>query len=371
MKLMRGRLVEFLILLMVAIGAGPAGAALWQWSTTAGLNGNSDPTINFAEGQAPSSLNDSARALMAAVAVNIKDTNGQITSGGTIAALTLTTNTVFPSASALVGQAITFIAGTGNGAGATLNIDGTGALAIFIDGVNGAVPANTITAGGIYTVTNTGGLYRLHSVYNNPYNTALGSILWSTLSTAPNANFVLANGQCLSTTTYSVYWVALGSPASGACAGGFFQIIDLRGRVVAGLDTLAGTGAAGRLTSSATGCGTAMTTVGAVCANGLEGYSLTAAQIPSITAANASVSLSVSTTTNNWVAGNTSDSTAVSAGGAGTAYTVSTAVGPVVSKQPASGSATGSVSVTSNNTSGAVHPEVQPTIGLVPFLRVI
>lgn len=42
--------------------------ALWQWSTTAANNATADPSINWAEGQAPSTVNDSARAMMAAIA---------------------------------------------------------------------------------------------------------------------------------------------------------------------------------------------------------------------------------------------------------------------------------------------------------------
>lgn len=42
--------------------------SLWQWSTTAANNASADPSINWAEGQAPSTVNDSARAMMAAVA---------------------------------------------------------------------------------------------------------------------------------------------------------------------------------------------------------------------------------------------------------------------------------------------------------------
>lgn len=42
--------------------------ALYQWSTTAASNATADPSINWQEGQAPSTVNDSARAMMAAVA---------------------------------------------------------------------------------------------------------------------------------------------------------------------------------------------------------------------------------------------------------------------------------------------------------------
>ena len=42
--------------------------ALWQWSTTAANNATADPSINWQEGQAPSTVNDSARAMMAVIA---------------------------------------------------------------------------------------------------------------------------------------------------------------------------------------------------------------------------------------------------------------------------------------------------------------
>lgn len=365
------RKFEFIVLLMVAVGAGPAGAALWQWSTTAGLNGNADPTINWQEGMAPSAVNDSARAMMAAVAINIRDTSGQITSGGSTSALTLTTNTGFPSTASLNGQRITFVAGSSNSAGATLNIDGTGAVPIYIDGVNGPVPAAKMTAGGVYSVTLASSVYRLHDVYNNPYDTPLGSILWSTLPTPPNANFVVAGGQCISTTTYSAYWNALGTPGSGVCSGGFFQIIDLRGRVVAGLDTMPGTGAANRLTSASTGCGGSMTFVGSVCGNGVEGAVIPLDQVPSITSSNGSVSFSASVNSSNWVASSASDSTPINVvNGTGSGLAVSLS-GGLVSKIVSVGSASGSVSVVSSGTNGTARPNIPPTIGLIPYLRVI
>lgn len=42
--------------------------SLGQWSTTAANNATADPAINWQEGQAPSTVNDSARAMMAALA---------------------------------------------------------------------------------------------------------------------------------------------------------------------------------------------------------------------------------------------------------------------------------------------------------------
>lgn len=46
---------------------------LWQWSTTAANNATADPSINWQEGQAPSTVNDSARAMMAAIATQFQN----------------------------------------------------------------------------------------------------------------------------------------------------------------------------------------------------------------------------------------------------------------------------------------------------------
>jgi hypothetical protein len=43
--------------------------SIGQWSQTAANNATADPTINWQEGQAPSTVNDSARAMMAVLAV--------------------------------------------------------------------------------------------------------------------------------------------------------------------------------------------------------------------------------------------------------------------------------------------------------------
>ena len=56
---------------------------LYKWSQTAALDATADATINWAEGQAPSSVNDSARAMMAASAKYRDDIAGAIVTAGT------------------------------------------------------------------------------------------------------------------------------------------------------------------------------------------------------------------------------------------------------------------------------------------------
>src|SRR5581483_929483 len=61
------------------------------WSTTPGNNGNSDSSINFAEGMVASAVDDSARGLMAAIKNYVLDNGGALVAGGSPNALTVTT----------------------------------------------------------------------------------------------------------------------------------------------------------------------------------------------------------------------------------------------------------------------------------------
>jgi hypothetical protein len=346
-------------LLLIAAGAQPVGAAIWSWSTTASTNATADPSINWSEGQAPSSINDSARAMMAVLAAWRNDISATNTTTGTATAYALATSEgVNPTPSN--GQMISFIAHANSGAAPTLQVDGGNTYPLWLTGAT--IPAGTLVAGSPYRVafSAANSAWLLEAGYGNT-GTPLGGILWSTSPTAPSSNFVAPSGQCISTTTYATYWVQQGSPASGACPGGQFAIIDMRGRVAAALDTL-NASAANRLTSASAGCGTAMTSIGATCANGLESRAISLAQLPTgITSP-----VTVTSNTANLVSAN-SGAVLFSYTPGGTLATAwpNGAVITVNSSVTAAGTAT------SNNTSGAATPFIPPTIGLIPYLRIL
>src|SRR5215475_1503057 len=104
---------------------------LYKWSQTASADATADSTINWAEGQAPSSINDSARAMMAAMAKYRDDIAGAIVSGGTSTAYTVSSYQVFDTLTHLGGQTIAF----------TLNVDGLGARPLR------SAPATELLAG--------------------------------------------------------------------------------------------------------------------------------------------------------------------------------------------------------------------------------
>lgn len=123
-----------------------------SWSKTAATNATADSNVNWAEGMAPSAVNDSARAEMASVAKFRDDISGTVTTGGTSTAFTMTTNQGFASAAAMSGAMLCFIPHATSGAAPTLAVDGLTARAINVStGV--AVPTGALILGTPYVVT--------------------------------------------------------------------------------------------------------------------------------------------------------------------------------------------------------------------------
>jgi len=120
------------------------------WSTTAASNGTADTNVNFAEGQLMPTLNNSSRALMAAVRGWANQIQGGCTSGGSSNAYTITSDSVAAISSAYAaGMMFMLKANHTNSGAATLNVDGVGAVAIKTsDG--GDVVAGDIVANGLY-----------------------------------------------------------------------------------------------------------------------------------------------------------------------------------------------------------------------------
>ncbi|MGY4160496.1 microcystin-dependent protein [Bradyrhizobium sp. USDA 4461] len=208
------------------------------WSQTAANNANQDPTINWAEGQAPSSVNDSARALMAGTAKYRDDIAGAIVTAGTSTAYTVTSNQAFDSLTRLAGQVIAFSPHTANTGACTLNVDGLGAkLLRSAPGVD--LPAGTLLQGTPYVAlyNNTAGEFYLQGFIGNPYSVPVGGMLLFGGTVAPNSSFAFCNGsQLLSRSVYSTLFSILGTAYGAGNGSTTFGIPDFRGRVPAGAD---------------------------------------------------------------------------------------------------------------------------------------
>lgn len=255
---MRKEILKFLVLATLAIGAGPVSAAFYEWSKTAGTNATADPSINWAEGQSPSSVNDSARAMMARLKEWGDDTSGIVTLGGTSTAYTVNTNQGL-AATPANGVVICFTPGTTNGVGVTLAADSGTAFPIQSP-AGTAIPSAALVAGSPYCAMfkTSSSAWLARSFYGQPFSVPLGAIIDCTCTTAPNTNFVIPIGQAISRTTYSAYFSMVGTTYGVGDGVTTFNVPDLRGRILAGLDpsglriTTAGSGIDGT-TQGATG----------------------------------------------------------------------------------------------------------------------
>jgi len=267
--------------------------SFWKWSRTANNNAAADGSINWAEGQAPSSVNDSARAMMAAAAKYRDDIAGAIVTGGTSTAYTISTYQSFDTLAHMDGAMISFTPHTTNGASVTLNADGTGAKPLRpAPGIE--LATGTLVQGTPYVCTynNSDAVFFLKNFFGSnpaftPYLVPIGAMIPYVSSTAPNSNFALPYGQAISRSTYSALF-AITSTTFGVGDGSTtFNLPDLRGRVVIGKDDMGGS-AASRVTTA--GSSIDGTTIGA--AGGAQTVTLAQANLPNVTlTATGSISL--------------------------------------------------------------------------------
>jgi microcystin-dependent protein len=245
--------------------------AVYQWSQIAASNATADPSVNWSEGQAPSSINDSARAMMASVAKYRDDTSGRLVATGTGSAYAIATFQTFSSLAVMDGMSLSFTMAATNADDATLNVDGLGALPIQSSNfVN--ITAGTLIAGGVYSATFNNGIpgWVLRDFFIDAYNIPIGGGLDFWGSTVPNSNFAFANGAAISRTTYASLFALIGTTYGVGDGSTTFNLPDKSGRVTAGRET-----SASRLT--ATYFGGNSTALGAT--GGLESNTLTTAQL--------------------------------------------------------------------------------------------
>jgi microcystin-dependent protein len=258
--------------------------SFFKWSKTANNNANADGTINWAEGQAPSTVNDSARAMMAAAAKYRDDIAG-VTTGGTATAYTVASNQAFDSLVSMDGKSIALVPHVTSGAGpVTLNVDGLGAKALrSAPGVE--LAAGTLISGTPYVAryVNSASEWILCSFFGaNPYNVPLGAGMPYFLPAAPNSSFAFPSGQAISRTTYAALFALMGTTYGAGDGATTFNLPSLGGRLLACRENMNGAGAEGRITSA--GSGITGTTLGAT--GGAQNVVLGVGEIPSHAHAN-------------------------------------------------------------------------------------
>lgn len=336
--------------------------SLYKWSQTAASDATADPSINFQEGQAPSSVNDSCRAMMAAVAKWRDDMGPNIQTGGVSTAYTLTTNQVFDSLANMAGKEISFFVTATNGDSPTLNVDGLGAKTIVSVASGSGIPAGTLIANGCYTVTysNSASQFVLKEFYGNPYNTPIGGMIDYIGSTVPNSNFVFPIGQAINRTTYATLFALVGTTYGVGDGSTTFNIPDLTGRVVA-MKEASGT----RLTTA--GSGIDGGTLGS--AGGSQTVTMAQANMPNVTLG-VTGSLSVTSNRSDVVVGNFINVAAGSGLSIGVVSMSSGSPGNVALVSTGSLASGATASINGGVTQTAIN-KVLPLIVLNKILRVI
>jgi microcystin-dependent protein len=318
----------------------------YLWSRTAASNSTADAQVNWAEGQAPSSVNDSARAMMASLAGYRDDIAGAIATGGTSTAYTITSYQVFDTLAHMSGHVIAFTPHTTNGATVTLNVDGLGAKPLR-SAPSVELPAGVLVQGTPYTAlyNNSDAVWYLHNFFVNPYAIPIagGIDFWGT--TTPNSAFAFPAGQAISRTTYSALFTIMSTTYGVGDGSTTFNLPDKTGRVSAMKES-----SATRLTSTYFG-GTS-TSMGAV--GGLESNNVILTHDHDITDP-----------------GHTHTSTVVQGSSPGTGDypqrgTVNSA------STPANATSSATTGITINNAgSASAHNIVQPTIICNYIIRII
>jgi microcystin-dependent protein len=322
-------------------------SGLYKWSTTAGSNASADSSINWQEGQAPSSVNDSARAMMARLAEWRNDTSGNMLyTTGTLTAYVVASNQVFDSLADMSGQMIAFNPHVTNGTPVTLNVDGLGAKPLRF-GPTLTTPLELQTGvliqGTPYLATynNGDGAWYLQGGFNDPYGVPIGGLLpYIGWASTPNSAFVFPYGQAISRTGYAKLFAMVNTQYGGGNGSTTFNVPDLRGRAVFGLDNLGGSAA--NLITAAGGNFDGTVTGGT---GGGQNQTLTTAQVPN-GAPQSSGTAAISVNTGSGTSG-------VQSGGSFQVYDVSRYATITVSG------------------SGGPHPIMPPAITLPYILRVI
>jgi microcystin-dependent protein len=174
-------------------------------------------------------------------------------------------------------------------------------------------------------------------------------------STAP-AQWYLCFGQAVSRTTFSALFAIIGTTYGVGDGSTTFNLPDLRGYVVAGVDNMGGS-AAGRLTSTFYGANPDVLGT----AGGVQQVTLTAGQIPGITSS-AVNSITVTSTRN--IPSTAGPITSVPTVSTGTLNVPLSGSGGPDWSTDSTMSGNNTITVSSTNTSGLPHGIIQPTIVL-------
>jgi len=219
-------------------------SSIYDWSLFAASNANADDVINWAEGQPPSSVNNSARSMMQRLRELLFDLGGTITATGT--ANNIAVRLKSPVTSYIDGIIVRFRALIMNNSATTLNINNIGMKPVYKASFSGIVPlsGNEIQAGGIYEMVystslngNAGGWLLLNPTANQ--TTPTGAVMAFAMKAAP-ADWLPCDGAAVSRTAYANLFKTIGTFWGAGDGSTTFNVPDFRGMFLRGWDNSRG-----------------------------------------------------------------------------------------------------------------------------------
>ncbi|WP_330167268.1 tail fiber protein [Bartonella grahamii] len=221
---------------------------IYDWSLTADQNANSDSMINWAEGQPPSSVNDSARVMMQRIREYLADNGGSLDSkfivNGKEQTTSITLTTVSPIAKYKNDIIIRFKARGMNIGTTTINMNNIGEKLIYKATDAGVMPleGGEFQTDGIYEmVYNNGVLIKEHEGWYllNPTPPKIesfpaGFIATFAMQNVPNG-WLLCDGKAYKREDYPQLFKAIGDKW-GKDSDKTFKVPDFRGMFLRGFD---------------------------------------------------------------------------------------------------------------------------------------
>lgn len=206
-------------------------ASVYDWSLTAANNANADASINWAEGQAPSTVNGSARVMMARIKELLNDLGGTPVTAGTANVITVTVNSAFTAYAN--GIRVAFRASETNTAATTLNVNGIGAKPVvkFTPSGETALVGQEIQDNCIHEVVycsflnGASGAWLLLNPIEPAVSPGTGAPYFG--GTVPNG-WLLCDGTAVSRTTYSALFAAIGTTWGAGNGSTTFNLPDAR-----------------------------------------------------------------------------------------------------------------------------------------------
>jgi len=214
--------------------------SIYDWSLEAAANANADTLINWAEGQPPSSVNDSARAMMQRIAEYVCDRGGITNVAGSANALDVTLNA--PINTYQDGIMMRFRAIFTNSGSVMMSVNTIGHRGIFMMSHAGLteLAGGEIRAGGVYDClymqmldNGAGGWLLLNPTSLQPVPSGLIAAFASPF--APDGWLECA-GQEISRATYANLFAVIGTNWGAGDGSTTFHLPDLRGQFLRGWD---------------------------------------------------------------------------------------------------------------------------------------